>query len=102
MVIEQQPVFSHTDNSQKKSHKCACEKCITCNSTGNRCYVNCDEFLDSFKLDSADYGREFSFWSCFCLPVVLVHQTFLCLPCTMYNICRNGCQSKDTNKNYIC
>ncbi len=101
MVIEQQPVFSHTDNS-KLSHKCACEKCITCNSTGNRCYVNSSEYISSFKIDTTDYGREFSFWSCVCFPVVLVHHTLLCLPCTLYNIGRNGCKNDSDNKNYIC
>ncbi len=108
-LITTQPVFSHQDQTSQindlNPHKNACEKCVTCNSTKDRWPVNCREFENTFKLsdDNSYHGaRNFSFWSCCCLPITLPMNTLLCGPCTLYNVCRNKCDNNEESKNYLC
>lgn len=109
-VITAQPVFSHLDKSSKpqntiNSHKNSCEKCITCNSTAERCPTTCEQFGDLFKLrDDNTYNgqRQFGIYGCCCLPVTLPLNTLCCGSCTIYNVCRNKYANNKESKNYLC
>ena len=109
-TITTQPIVSHLDTTKTTKskinninpHKNSCEKFCTCNSTGDRCPVNCQEFGKMFKLYEDNHGREFGFYSCVCLPVTLPINTLMCGPCTLYNMCRNACDENKENKNYVC
>lgn len=109
--ITTQPVFSHQDKTYKKSctdinpHKNSCEKFCTCNSTAERCPVNCTEFGNQFKLyqdKSYNGSRKFGLYSCCCFPVTLPVNTLFCGSCTLYNVCRNKCDNNKEDKNYLC
>ncbi len=109
--ISTQPIVSYLDKTSKKSnidinpHKNSCEKFCTCNSTTDKCPVNCSEFGNTFKLyeDKSDNGtKKFGFYSFCCLPVTIVSNTLLCGPCVLYNLCRNKCDNNKESKNYIC
>ncbi len=111
--ITTQPVVSYLDESSKKKivndinpHKNSCEKCITCNSTADRCPINCYEFGRTFVLDEdrpagGSYAT-FSFYSCCCLPVTIPLNSLFCGPCTIYNLLRNKCDDNKDDKNYLC
>ncbi len=105
-TITTQPIYSHTDktcnqvDSDTNSHKCLCEKTLTCNSTASRFYINCEEFFNSFYI--SDGVKKSSCCSFICFPAVLVHNLVLCLPCTMYNISRNKCAKNKEDKSYLC
>ena len=109
-VITVQPVFSHLDKKSKfphtiNSHKNSCEKCITCNSTAERCPTTCNEFGKMFMLyeDKAYNGaKQFGLYSCCCLPFTLTFNTLFCGSCTLYNVCRNMCKNNKESKNYLC
>jgi hypothetical protein len=109
-VITTQPVFSHLDKTSKKlhtinSHKNSCEKCITCNSTAERCPTTCNEFGIMFMLyeDKADNGsKQFGLYSYCCLPCTLTFNTLFCGSCVIYNVCRNKCANNKESKNYLC
>ena len=110
-VITTQPIFSHLDKKSKKPntkfnlHKNSCEKCITCNSTEERCPVTCEEFGERFKIydDHGDNGEsQFGIFSLCCLPVTLTFNTIFCGSCTVYNVCRNKYANNKKSKNYLC
>ena len=111
-TITTQPVFSHLDKPQPSkppntinSHKNSCEKCVTCNSTAEKCPTTCSEFSNHFILnDDNDYdgNRNFGLYSCCCFPVTLPVNILICGPCTIYNICRNKCDNNEESKNYLC
>ncbi len=108
-VITVQPIVSYQDktykNTQINSHKNSCEKCVTCNSIAERYPINCDEFINTFKLrDDNNYSgsKNFGFYSFCCLPVTLPINTLCCGPCALYNVCRNKCANNKENKNYLC
>jgi hypothetical protein len=106
-IITTQPIISHIDEPKKKninSHKNSCEKCCTCNSTADRCPINCTEFGNLFMLDREFYSnkREFNICSCICFPVTITANSLFCGPCTIYNVCRNKCANNSKSKNYLC
>jgi hypothetical protein len=106
-IIKNEPVISYLDEPKNENinpHKNSCEKCCTCNSTADRCPVNCSEFGDLFILDREFGGsyRSFSFCSLICLPVTLPTNSLLCGPCALYNIFRNKCANNSDSINYLC
>lgn len=112
-IISSQPIVSYLDKTTKQKndininpHKNACEKCCTCNSTAERCPINCSEFIDTLVVDEdREFGgsyKSFGMYSCCCLPVSLPTSLIFCGSCTLYNIARNKCDNNDPYKNYVC
>ncbi len=107
--ITNQPSYSNKDiisyldkSTTNNTHKTKCEQFCTCNSTANRCPVNCKEYCNTFKLYEDSHGHSFGLYSCLCFPVTLPVNTILCGPCTLYNISRNKCNNNTESKNYLC
>jgi hypothetical protein len=111
--ITTQPVISYLDKSSKKKtefdpnhHKNSCEKCITCNSTRERCPINCYKFGRTFVMDqdrpSGGSYATFGFYSFCCLPFTLIINSLFCGSCTIYNVLRNKCDHNKDDKNYLC
>ncbi len=105
-IIKTQPVISYLDEIKKdiNPHKNSCEKCCTCDSTGERCPTTCQKFGDLFILDR-DFNSDtpqFSCYSFLCLPATLFANSIFYGSCTIYNVCRNKCANNEKSKNYLC
>ena len=111
-VITTQPIVSYLDKdktyksskNEVNHHKNSCEKCVTCNSTSERCPVKCSEFGDLFKLyeDNVNGSKKCGLYSSCCFPVTLIFNTLFCGSCTLYNVSRNKCANNKESKNYLC
>jgi hypothetical protein len=105
-IVSEQPsaIYSYTeDKTQKKSHKCACEKFLfkeedpdnSCCPTGIKDWCDFRVYIG--------YGNDDGCGTCafVCFPVVFPFKLLFCFPCASYNSCRNKCNDTD-DLNYIC
>ena len=103
-IISKQPesIYSYKDDkTQKKSHKCGCERCLFGEKDKQCCPTGIGNWCD-FRM-YLGYGNDdgYGTCACVCFPIVFPLKLVFCFPCASYNSCRNKC--KNTNDlNFIC